>query len=426
MSSSQALVRVGEMLDMYYTDHENCKKQSIPVEYDTRYTQAFTNLASGTSVFTLPPSQGYRHVVIVLGWNAGTLTAPTTGGVNALQRGWGYQAINQVSFRIGGSSQYFLTGAQLLARNLRLCRTKEQKNSILSLGGQQISGGTVGTASTTTAQFAYIPVSIWCPPAEDGIAIPLPSDLLSQQVQITCQLNPASSYWLTNSSGTPAVLPSAFDVAYFQVEQLQMKDRGMALANRINMNEHMYSMPLPTFDQQEVVFGGVVTATPTVAVPLTLTGFRAGEVKKLQIWLEPVVTLANCASTAAQSLRWVLPAGVEILYAGLKYSTYLNGSSAIWNLIDGTSPAAVDQSLLTTSSTFWASSSSLSQYVELPFAQPTGADYEAEVLVHGKEITNGIVNLNLFMPDTATYNVHVVYVYNATVGFSKGSAELIF
>jgi hypothetical protein len=30
------------------------------------------------------------------------------------------------------------------------------------------------------------------------------------------------------------------------------------------------------------------------------------------------------------------------------------------------------------------------------------------------------------MPDTATYNVHVVYVYNATVGFSKGSAELIF
>ena len=169
-----------------------------------------------------------------------------------------------------------------------------------------------------------------------------------------------------------------------------------------------------------------MTATPAVAVPLTLTGFRAGEVKKLQIWLEPVVTLANCASTAAQSLRWVLPAGVEILYAGLKYSTYLNGSSAIWNLIDGTSPAAVDQSLLTTSSTAWASSSSLSQYVELPFAQPTGADYEAEVLVHGKEITNGIVNLNLYMPDTNTYNVHIVYVMNATVGFSKGSAELIF
>jgi hypothetical protein len=413
------------MLDMYYTDHENCKKQSIPVEYDTRYTQAFTNLTSGVSVFTLPPSQGYRHVVIVLGFNAGSLTAPTAGGVNALQRGWGYQAISQLSFRIGGSSQYFLSGQQMLARNLRLCRTKEQRNSILSLGGQQISGGSVGTAATTTAQFAYIPVSIWCPPAEDGIAIPLPSDLLSQQVQITCQLNPPSAYWLVNGTGTPAALPTAFDVAYFQVEQLQMKDRGMALANRVNMNEHMYSMPLPTFDQQEVVFSSVSTASPANAVPLTLTGFRAGEVKKIQIWLEPLVVAAN-SNLPAQTLRWVLPAGVEILYAGLKYSTYLNGSSAIWNLIDGTAPAAVDQSVLTTASTYWSSTSGLSQWAELPFAQPTGADYEAEVLVHGKEITNGIVNLNVYMPDTATYNVHVVYVYNATVGFSKGSAELIF
>ena len=387
MSSSQALVRVGEMLDMYYTDHENCKKQSIPVEYDTRYTQAFTNLTSGVSVFTLPPSQGYRHVVIVLGFNAGSLTAPTAGGVNALQRGWGYQAIAQLSFRIGGSSQYFLSGQQMLARNLRLCRTKEQRNSILSLGGQQISGGSVGTAATTTAQFAYIPVSIWCPPAEDGIAIPLPSDLLSQQIQITCQLNPPSAYWLVNGTGTPAALPTAFDVAYFQVEQLQMKDRGMALANRVNMNEHMYSMPLPTFDQQEVVFSSVSTATPANPVPLTLTGFRAGEVKKIQIWLEPLVVAAN-SNLPAQTLRWVLPAGVEILYAGLKYSTYLNGSSAIWNLIDGTAPAAVDQSVLTTSSTSWSSTSGLSQWAELPFAQPTGADYEAEVLVHGKEINN--------------------------------------
>jgi hypothetical protein len=40
--------------------------------------------------------------------------------------------------------------------------------------------------------------------------------------------------------------------------------------------------------------------------------------------------------------------------------------------------------------------------------------------------TNGIVNLNITFPDAGTYNVHVVYVYNCTLGFSKGSAELIF
>lgn len=425
MSSSQALVRVGEPLDMYYTDHENAKKQAIPVEVDTRYSQAFSNPNAGVSVFTLPPNQGVRHVLIVVGFSAAQVTDATAGGVGALERGWGYSAINQISFRIGGSSQYFLSGDQLLARNLRLCRTKEQRNSILSLGGQQV-GGVPGspTVATTTAQFAYIPVSIWAAPGEDELGVPLPTDLLSQQVQITCELAPPSSYWYINTTGSAPVIPTGFATAYFQVEQLQMKDRGMALANRINMNDHMYSMPLPSFDQQEVVFSAQAPGAGAV-VPYVLTGFRAGEVKKIQIWLAPAGSVAS-SSAQPNSLLWVKPAAAEILYAGQKYSTYLDGSSAMWNLLDGTAPAAVDQSSLAISSTGWTSTSSLSQWVELPFAQPTGSDYQADILVHGKEITNGIVNLNLTFPDGGTYDLHVVYVYNCTVGFSKGSAELIF
>jgi hypothetical protein len=369
---------------MYYTDHENAKKQAIPVEYDTRYSQAFSNPNQGVSVFTLPPNQGVRHVVIVLGYSAAQITSTTAGGVNALPRGWGYQAIQQISFRIGGSSQYFLSGDQLLARNLRLCRTKEQRNSILSLGGGQV-GGIPGspTTATTTVQYAYIPVSIWAAPGEDELGVPLPTDLLSQQVQVTCELAPPSAYWLINGTGSSPALPTGFTTAYFQVEQLQMKDRGMALANRINMNDHMYSMPLPSFDQQEVVFSAQTQASTGGAY--TLTGFRAGEVKKIQVWLSPAGAVAN-ANINPNQLLWVKPAAAEILYAGLKYSTYLDGSSAIWNLLDGTSPAAVDQSQLAISSTGWTSTSALSQWVELPFAQPTGSDYEADVLVHGKEI----------------------------------------
>ena len=416
MSSSQALARVGGPLDMYYTDAENAKKQAIAVEYDTRYTQAFSNPNSGTSVLTIPPNQGIRHVLIVLKYSAAQITAATAGGVGALERGWGYSALSQVSFRIGGSSQYFLSGAQLLARNLRLCRTKEQRNSILSLGGAQV-GGIPGaeTVATTTDQYAYIPVSIWAAPGEDELGVPLPSDLLSQQVQITANLNPASAFWQVNGTGTPPVLPTGFATAYFQVEQLQMKDRGMALNNRIDMNSHMYSMPLPTFDQQEVVFTSQAPGAG-VTVPLVLSGFRAGECKKIQVWLAP---------QGANNLCWVKPLGVEVLYAGQKYSTYQDGSSAMWNLLDGTAPSAVDQSLLATSTTGWTSTSALSEWVELPFAQPSGSDYAADILVHGKEITNGIVNLNVTFP-AGTFDVHVVYVYNCVAAFSRGSCELIF
>jgi hypothetical protein len=86
---------------MYYTDADNAKKQAIPVEYDTRYTSAFSNLTSGTSVLTIPPNQGIRHVIIVLKYSAAQITAATAGGVGALERGWGYSALSQLSFRIG-------------------------------------------------------------------------------------------------------------------------------------------------------------------------------------------------------------------------------------------------------------------------------------------------------------------------------------
>ena len=55
---------------------------------------------------------GLKHIVISLGYNASSLAAQI--GNNALPQGWGYNAIQQISFRIGGSSQYFMTGQQLL------------------------------------------------------------------------------------------------------------------------------------------------------------------------------------------------------------------------------------------------------------------------------------------------------------------------
>jgi len=327
-------------------------------------------------------------------------------------------AVYESIWRGQGSSQYFLTGSQLLARNLRLVRTKEQKNSILSLGGTEV------LTATSAAQYAYIPISVWAAPGEDGLGLPLPSDLLAQQIQITITLKPSTSFWLNNPSvGSPVAPPSSFDVGYVQIEQLEFKDRAMALTNRVDMDTHMYTYPLPTFDQQEFVFTGQSGAG---SIPLTMSGFRSGAIRKLQVFC--VQTSGTSGVFVKNPLYWQRPQAIEVLYMGLKYATYQNGSSAIWNLMDGTSPAAVDQSIVTlNSSTGFNSASGLSEYVELHFAQPTASDYEALVCVHGKEILNGIANLNITLPDGSnTYDVHIVYVYDASVAFTKSSAELVF
>lgn len=85
--SSQALAHIGELRDLYYADPANVKKQAIPVEYNTRFTQQFSNLSTGTSVFTIPPQNGLRHVVIVLKYAASALADQS--GQYVLPRGWG-------------------------------------------------------------------------------------------------------------------------------------------------------------------------------------------------------------------------------------------------------------------------------------------------------------------------------------------------
>lgn len=421
-TSSHALLRVGEQEDLYYSDPANCKKQAIPVEYNTRFTQEFSNKTAGTSVFTIPPGNGIRHILAVIGYDGATL-APQQGKF-VLPRGWGYNAIEQISFRVGGSSQYFLTGDQLLARNLRMTRTQSQRDAILQLGGEELKAAAdFNPVAGPQDRYAYIPISVFSTPSTDGIALPLPADLLSQQVQITVQLKPAAAFWIRNPNpgalGGPADPPTAFDTGFFQAEQLCMEDRAMSLANRVDMDSHSYNMAAVPFDQQAL---RIPLAAGGAQQQVSLTGFRSGEVTKIQMWLTKDADALNPG-------KWYVPKAVTALYAGTIFANYTAGSSRIWNLIDGTAPAAVNQSLLAAAGGGggpMVSAGVLSEWCELPFSQASGRDYEADVLVHGKEIRNGLVNLQITPPDASAYTLNVTYVYNSTLSFSRGSCDFVF
>jgi len=408
--SSGAFTDLGRREDLYYTDPDNCKVEAIPVEYNTRFSTDFTSKSAGTSVFIIPPGNGMKHILITLGYDATAINDQS--GENALELGWGYNAIQQVSFRIGGSSQYFLTGQQLLAMNLRMVRTQTQAQALLQLGGSECKL----PADFDVKQYAYIPVPIWCMPSADGLNVPLPADTLAQQVQITCTLNSTANFWINNGVSNVVPPPVAFSTATFTVEQLTMNDRGMAISNHVDLNTHELLMPV-TFHQQELTVA-VPAGSNNTPAQLTLTGFRSGQVKAIQCWLTK-------DSDPANQLLWYAPSAVTVLYAGTIYAQYNNGSSVVWNLLDGTKPPSVNQSKITVANPF-TSAAVVSQYAVLPFGNPTGDDYEAEVLTHGKHILNGLVNLQLTAPTADAYTLHVHYIYNSTIVFSKSSAEFRF
>ena len=145
---------------------------------NTKYRQAFTNLTQGTNVFTIPPNNGIQDIVCNLVLPA--ITGTGYGGI-ALNPGWGYSAIKQISWRYGGSPQYFMTGQQVLEAVLSQAADSGSRDALLQLGGLALSG----TNSSSGNDFANVNYAyIWLPlphvvPTAEGKPPPFPSDLLT-------------------------------------------------------------------------------------------------------------------------------------------------------------------------------------------------------------------------------------------------------
>ena len=174
--------------------------------------------------------------------------------------------------------------------------------------------------------------------------------------------------------------------------------------------------------------------TPKQPQNLVLTGFRSGEVKSIEIWLTDNGNTGNTSSTAGSptgysAFNWFPPSSVEMLYAGDIYARYDNGVGQLFNLINSNKSPAFDTIKTSENAGAPEAIPFLAQWLSLPFAQ-TLVDEDAHyILIHGKPITNGIVNLNnLVVPYQAGggWTLHVSYVYNTTLLFSQGTCDYVF
>jgi len=152
-------------------------------------------------------------------------------------------------------------------------RKQTNRNSvddILTLGGNESVGAEVNGA------LAYVVLTLpHNVPSKINKSNPLPSDLLTQQVQITVELNAPASIFTVQ--GSPAYAPPALANATFQVQQVMLNNQSDALARRVDMAENAYAFPCE-FVQQVQRIPLANTANPQ---DIVLTGFRSGEVKAI-------------------------------------------------------------------------------------------------------------------------------------------------
>lgn len=410
------MVRPGSVMDIYYYDADTSKKQAFPCTVNTKYVQQFANLTGGSSVFTIPPNNGLQDIVCTF-----VMPAITDNSGLALPRGWGYSLIKQVSYRYGGSSQFFLTGDQILQNALRKQTNRPSVDDILTLGGSEANNADLASAQTAYCVLT-LPHNV---PSRVNKANPLPSDLLTQQVQVTVELLPVASIFSVQGSPSNLLeIPSGLSNATFQVQQVMLNNQSDALARRVDMAENAYAFPCEFVQQVQ----RIPLANTANSQSIPLTGFRSGEVKAIHCWLTRSSDVGTGASRIVNPLRWYPLDAIQVTYAGDVYSRFDSGSSFLWNLINGDKSPIVDQVVLSSGGGYsYTETPAVSYWHELPFAQTFEGEGQMNTLVHGKPITNGIVNLDLTTPSAqGDWILNVSYIYNATLLFSQGTCDYVF
>jgi hypothetical protein len=261
--------------------------------------------------------------------------------------------------------------------------------------------------------------------------LPFPTDCLTQQVQILLELNNVGDVFTNPNNITLPTAATSLAAGSFQIQQVMFNNMGDALARRVDLSSKAYAFPCE-FVQQKVAIDLSASQNPQTVV---LSGFRAGQVKSLNVWLtnkdDTIVSPSLRAGAPYQPLKWYAPVSVEMLYAGDIYARYNNGVGQLFNLINSNKSPAFDTVSINVAGGAIVNPPSphFSQWLELPFAQPLCDEDAHFILLHGKTITNGIINLNnLVVPagSNAGWTLNVSYVYNCTILFSQGSCDYVF
>jgi hypothetical protein len=205
-----------------------------------------------------------------------------------------------------------------------------------------------------------------------------------------------------------------------------LNNQSDALARRVDMAENAYAFPC-SFTQQVQRLPLQNIAGPQSVV---LTGFRSGEVRSVICWLSKGSDVPPAATTVPRIVNpfaWYAISDIQMTYAGDVYARYDGESWQLFNLINGNKVPLVDTSYLTQAAGAYTASPDEAYWVELPFAQTLEGEGQMNTLVHGKPITNGIVNLLLTPPfQAADWVLNVSYIYNSTLLFSQGTCDYVF
>jgi len=426
--NTQQSIRPGECKDSYYAGVENSLKQCHPTIEDNRFNVSLPSLNSGSSSqVTFNPNQGLSEVIVTL-----QLPVPPAGTQGlAVPEGWGYTMLRRIGYRYGPSQLYYISGQQNLMQAMSLCEDSGKKQQLFFLGGQAILSAAdwADVGKRTAYVYLRLPHSS---PALSGGSLPFPTDVITAPCIFEVQLADFSSVIsaVTVAGTPPSPLPTALASGNVNFTQVTMQRSEDLVARRFDMDKHALTIPLcDGWTQEEVQFP--VTTGTDGSFSVSLTGAKAGDLRKLRIWMTKQSDSTPSSATGVLPSKWYAPAQIQFAVNGLIYLDSRNGSWLLTNLLRRRQPPVVTYSDLIVPAVAgdpYTASPFPSAWVEVDLGQPsTLGDSQETQLIHGLPVMNSVMSLTGVMPEASTqYTIHCEYVLNASWMASRGACELIF
>jgi hypothetical protein len=209
-----------------------------------------------------------------------------------------------------------------------------------------------------------------------------------------------------------------------------MQDAGDLIARRFDMSRHALTIPLPESWTQEVV-QFPFTSGADGTFQLSLTGCKAGDLKKLRVWFINPADVTPSPDTGIRNPNlFYAPSSIRFAINGLIYLDSQSASYLLTNVLRRRTPPSITASQLSYNAgpATYAVAPYASTWVEIDLAQPhVIGDTGEVVLIHGVPVMNSVLNLSGQMPSGNTpYVCFAEYNLNCSWMASRGSAEFVF
>lgn len=329
----------GTKLDsVYYTAANTTVELAETTYVSGRYNANLSSLDFGSGSQIVIPNQSLMSSVWL------HLELPPIPANTCLPRGWGYAALQSISYLFGSSNiaQLSITGPSIFHVIFGQCETSEKMQEFLRVAGDEVSGPSDPNKNLVADVLLPFPWSTAC--GGDSTKLPFDTSILANPITLNIQFGPAQALY-----GGTANTNNRFATASVYLRQGDFSNQSQSLRSVMaSVPSLQYGYPLIHSQSYSVGFTGILepaspyTSISNAAVNINLLGFLNSDLVGVTISIIQQSYLTNGAAPP-RPFNYELPKNVQIALNGINvyvspkqmqksYNMYSQiGSSAIPN-----------------------------------------------------------------------------------------------